>query len=122
MRKRKEVESIELVYFAGKSNPEKGHFAGGVEEPKHLDELAILIDQDEALDLNTDEMRLTGALQVELSGSRRALFEFGRYLIALSKYDTADPEYHDHFDQLQNVNGRPSTKLIVRLSAKSISR
>ena len=115
MKKVTKSLDVELVYRVGASDPEAGHFAGGVEDPKHLDELAVWADYDEQFDFDRDAFVPSKDLQVQISGSRRALFEFGRYLIALSQLQTADPDYHDHFDELQLVNGKPACKLIVRL-------
>jgi hypothetical protein len=106
---------VDLLYREGKSDPERGHFAGGVEEPEHFPELAVRADPEEQYDFNADAFVPTGQVQVQISGTRRALFEFGRYLIALSMLETRDTEYHDHFDRLRVVPNRKPCALIVRL-------
>jgi hypothetical protein len=93
----------------------QGHFAGGVEEPQHLNELTIGVNDRELFDFEKDRFVPTGDLQVQISGSRRALYEFGRYLVALSKLETEDPDYHDHFDGPRLPDDTRGCELIVRL-------
>ena len=115
MKLNKQKIELELRYRTGSSDPDKGHFAGGVDEPKHLEELAIEVSDRELFDFEKDVFVPTGGLQVQISGSRRALYEFGRYLVALSKLDTEDPDYHDHFDGLRMSDDTRGCELIVRL-------
>jgi hypothetical protein len=106
---------LELRYRTGTSHPDEGHFAGGVEEPQHLDELAIGVSDREMFDFEKDIFVPTGDLQVQISGSRRAFYELGRYFVALSKLETEDPDYHDHFDGLRLSDDTRGCELIVRL-------
>jgi hypothetical protein len=111
----KKTVRVELLYRQGESHPENGHFAGGVETPRHLDELAVWVDEEEKFDIDRDALVPTGDLQVQISGSRRALYEFGKYLVALSQLETEDPAYHDHFDELCELRNKRRCKLLVRL-------
>jgi|CZCB01.1.fsa_nt_gi hypothetical protein len=105
---------IELNYFVGKQDTKNGIFVGGVKNPKYLDELEINIFEDEIFNEELDSFVKNGKIQVSLSGSSRSLEELGKYLIALSRYNTEDPDYHDHFDNIKNSEGSEMVNLIVK--------
>lgn len=107
--------TIKLKYFSGIDDPQKGIYEGGVCEPEHLDELIIDIENEEIFDMDSDSFIQSGNKNLHISGSRRALKEFGTYLIALSNYKTNDPDYHDHFDAVSNSNGKDLVNMIVHL-------
>ncbi len=96
---------IEIVRYEGVEDAATGRFEGGVEEPSFLDELEVQIADDSAYDAATDALSPTGRVQLHLRGSRRAYFELGRYLVALSRHQTADPDPHDHLEAPRNSAG-----------------
>ncbi|MEZ4699786.1 MAG: hypothetical protein R2834_05615 [Rhodothermales bacterium] len=115
MKKIVKEELLTLEYMQGRSRPEDGYFEGGVAGPQHLEQLGVCVQKELRLNMVTDEMEETGAMQVSISGNRDVLFNLGRYLVAVARLDTEDPDYHDHFDSLKHVNGCAPCRLIVRL-------
>lgn len=103
---------IQLEYLVGKSNPNKGVYEGGVCEPRYLNELMIDIQNEEIFDFEKDAFIELENRIIHFSGSRRAFKELGRYLIALSKYETEDPDYHDHFDEVGSINSESKNKIV----------
>ncbi|HAN09695.1 MAG TPA: hypothetical protein DCP90_03680 [Clostridiales bacterium] len=110
----KEKVEIELKYLSGKQDIKKGIFAGGVQTPQYLDEIIIDISEAEKFDEVLEDFVENGNLKVDISGSSRALEELGIYLIALSKYKTFDPDYHDHFENFNNSNGEKVIEVSFR--------
>ena len=119
MKKVSKKQTITLKYFKGKNAASEGSFAGGVVDPKYLNEIQMWVERAESFDFNEDNFIPTGGMQVNLAGSRRALFELGKYLIAISRYQTADAGYHDHFE---GIGSGPSniaeTDLIVHAPSR----
>lgn len=76
-------------------------------------ELRVWVNPREELNPDVDDFEVVAGHQVNIGGSRRALFELGRYLIALSKYQTSDAGYHDHFDELTAIDDDATVDLIV---------
>lgn len=114
LKKVSEVIELNLNYYIGKQDELKGIYNGKIEEPNYLDELAVDVFEDEIFDEESDDFVKTGKLQVSLSGSNRALEELGKFLIALSRYKTKDPSYHQHFDNINNSEGEEIINLIFR--------
>jgi hypothetical protein len=54
-----------------------------------------------------------GKLELHLKGSIKAFRELGKYLIALTHYDTKDPNYHDHFDGLHSSSKTNNIDLTI---------
>ncbi len=115
MNTKTETIELKLNYFRNRSDPSRKSFSGGVKDPQHLDRLAVWVDEDIDYDWNSEQFVPNDGYQVHISGTRSALFELGRYLVALSKYETEDPMYHDHFDDLHDVADKSRCKLIVHL-------
>lgn len=113
MKKKKENINVTLTYVIGKIKSEKGIYEGGVEEPKYIDEIVVWAENREEFDDQKSEFREIQGHQVNLSGSKRALYELGRYLIALSKFKTSIPDYHDHFDEIGKLEDKPQCELII---------
>lgn len=113
MKKIKEVK-LNLEYIPSKIINEKKMYIGGVEEPKYLNELNLYIGNDYTFDMENEEFIENGKFAVELSGSKRALIEFGKYLINIGMFETEDEGYHEHLDDLLNENGEPIANLTVR--------
>ncbi|MBE7043900.1 MAG: hypothetical protein E7397_00075 [Ruminococcaceae bacterium] len=105
---------LKLKYLQSKSDASKGHFIGGLEEPKYLDELCIDIYDDMDFDMEHEEFHKNGKLVLDLSGSDRSLYELGKYLINLALYETDDPDFHEHFDGLQDAEQKQRINVIVR--------
>jgi hypothetical protein len=104
---------LTLTYLNGQNKPEEGYFEGGVKDPDFLKELLLWVEDEEIFNFDKNTFVKTGNQQVNLCGTKRALFELGRYLIALSKYETKNPNYHDHFDEINYPEGKSPSALIV---------
>ena len=105
---------LNLRYIKSKSDFNKNYFIGGLEEPKYLNELLLDIYDDIEYNLDNDTFEKSGKMVLEISGSDRSLFELGKYLINISTYETSDPDFHEHFDNLKNSTGKNKVNLIVR--------
>jgi hypothetical protein len=56
-----------------------------------------------------------GALQVNLWGTATDFRELARYLLGIAELDTtADPQFHQHHDELMSSDGRTRIDLVVR--------
>jgi hypothetical protein len=101
---RKNRIEIDLEYTGGNDEPARGIFRNQVVEPEHLDELRVAVrsDIDAARPWPGNEGEQP---QIHLAGSARALEELGRYLIALARLETADPEPYGSFDNVRNADG-----------------
>lgn len=104
---------ITLEYLDGKQDTEKKIFSGGVKKGDEINNLTIDVCEDEVYDEDIDDFIKSGKLQVIISGNDMCLEEFGKYLIALARYNTNDPHYHDHFDDIKTSEGR-SIAVIIR--------
>jgi len=89
-------------------------------EPEHTDELVMAIRSDDGGD-DPRERVVDGRPQVHLAGTPRALEAFGRYLIALARLETLDPDVHEHFEDVQNDDGG-TVHLIVHRTGQFGSR
>lgn len=110
--------TVKLYYHKSKQDKEAGIYYGGVKEPLYLNELQIDIWNDESYDFEKDKFVPNGKIAMQLSGSNRALKQFGIYLINVAMYQTHDPDYHDHFDNLHTSDGKETVNLIVRKQPK----
>lgn len=115
-RSMKERIELELEYYEDRSRPSEHIFVGGIPDPRYLSELAVWVRPREVFDEDLDDLVEVPGFQVQLTGSRRALFELGRYFVALSRLKTSDPDYHDHVDAeaLARVDGEKPCELIFR--------
>jgi hypothetical protein len=115
MKEKKENFNIELQYIEGKSDPNSGYYEGGVVDPKYLEEIIVWVDKAEIFDFEKDAFIKTGDNQIHITGTRRALFELGRYLITLSRYTTENTNYHDHLEGLQKAENKSKCEIITHL-------
>lgn len=106
--------TLKLKYRESKCVVENKHYIGGVEEPGFLDELILDIYEDTQYDVDNDLFIKNGKKVLEISGSNRSLFELGKYLINISMYETADQDFHEHFEGIHNSQNELDVNLIVR--------
>ncbi len=93
---------LPLEYLEGKDRTEDNYFeGGGVQDPLFSNELKIWIEEDESFDENQERFIKSELCQINIGGSKRSLFEFGKYLIALSEYETEDLRY----SRINNTTG-----------------
>ena len=116
MEQKKETKEItlKLKYFKSQVDKENGVFYGGVAEPKYADELTVDISDDYDFDIDAGEFNKNGMFSVEISGTKRALKEMGKFLINAALYKTDDEDYHEHIDRLRDSDGNPKVNLIVK--------
>lgn len=113
MRIDKKEVSISLEFYHGKQDPENGIFEGGVKEPEKLDELTIDIREGETFDLENEQFTKTGKYEIQFQGSNKAYRELAKYLLAITEYQTEDPAYHDHFDDILNSEDQKFVDLVI---------
>jgi hypothetical protein len=103
---------IELSYYTGGDDPERGIFTTRPVDPEHTGELRMAVYTDD--DTIGFPPELEGKpLQIEFSGSARALDAFGTYLIALARLNSPDSDPHEHFEEVVDERGG-TVHLIVR--------
>ncbi len=112
-RQTREV-TLKLNYYKSKADKEAGVYYGGVVEPKYINELAFDIGDDYEFDMESEEFKKNGKYALEISGSNRALKEFGKFLINIAMFKTEDEEYHEHLETIKNGDGQPSVNITVR--------
>ncbi|MFA1642811.1 hypothetical protein AB5N96_08090 [Chryseomicrobium imtechense] len=113
MKKIKKEVTLSLEFYKGKQDVKKGIFEGNVVPPKHLDELFIDVFASTTYDFESDDFVENGGIDLQLQGSNRAFRELGKYLLAITEYDTEDPRYHDHFDGIQNSDEEEKVNLTI---------
>lgn len=95
---------LELLYTGGHDDPERGVFRNQVIEPKHTSELVVAVRSD--TDPSAAWTAASGVRpQIHLAGSARALEELGRYLVALARLESADPEPYGSLEDVRNADG-----------------
>lgn len=104
---------LKLKYHKSVICEEQGLYFGGVDDPKHQKELAFNITEDSFWDLEKDEFVPNGMYALEISGTDRALMEFGKFLINIAMYETKDPSFHCHIDDIKNNAGKPEVNITV---------
>ena len=98
----------------------RGVFRGGVPDPKVSKAFGFNVlpeqeDADGSFGPAVDGQSYEGAFQVNLWGTSADFRELGRYLLALAELDaSADPDFHQHHDELRSEDGRTRVDLIVR--------
>jgi len=108
---------LSLEYLAGRDEPQRGIYRNFPVEPKHTRELSIAIRSNrDPAGITPDNRARYGKPQIHLAGTARALEAFGRYLIALARLETADPEPYDSFDAVRNVDGGTIRLLTRRIT------
>lgn len=99
-------ETIQLILkYTGK--PRSGGYGNYPVAPNHMSELALAIRDhpDLATEGENEFPENPTQLQVHIVGTSRALEELGRFLIALARSETKDPEPYGSFDDVRNVDG-----------------
>lgn len=117
MRKTKEV-SMKLQYYPSKVDKEKGIYFGGVAAPRFISELTIDVNDDYDFDIDNEKFVKNGLFAIEISGTNRALKEFGKFLVNMAIFNTQDEDYHEHIDNIYDSDGKP----LVNLTVKKIKR
>jgi hypothetical protein len=111
--KRSVTAQIALEYWMQADSP--GHATQHVPvDPQYTDELILAVRSDEQ-DADPRARVVSGRPQVHLAGPPRALEAFGRYLIALARLDSQDPDVHEHFEDVQNDDGGTAHLIVRRL-------
>lgn len=119
MRKTKEI-TMKLQYYPSKVDRKNGIYMGGVASPKFLNELAIDVCDDYDYDIENDEFIKNGLLSIEISGTNRALKEFGKFLVNIATFNTKDEDYHEHIDNINDSDGKPYVNLTVKKQTRQI--
>ncbi len=116
MKSKKETKEItlKLNYIKSEVDKENGIFIGGVEEPKYLEELFVDIADDYDFDIETEEFNKNGMYAIDITGSKRALKELGKFLINMAMYKTEDEDYHEHIDDIHNSEGDSIANITIR--------
>lgn len=116
MSQRKSITAeIALEYWRGEE-VEGQVYRNAPVEPAHTDELTVAIRSDDGT-ADAREPVVPGRPQVHLAGTPRALEAFGRYLIALARLETIDPDVHEHFEDVRNDDGGTVHLIVRRLTA-----
>jgi hypothetical protein len=113
MKLRRKNVTVEVAYFVGKEDPKRGIFRGGPQMSPFLNELIIDSSVDEVYDESSDTLKPSGKMQLNLYGTKRAYMALAQYLLSLCELETADPDYHDHWDDIRNSDGKESIHLIM---------
>lgn len=105
---------VELVYSGGKDEPGRSIFRNHPVQPAFTNELLVAVrsNADPSQHIDLDEF---GGVQVHVAGTPRVLEELGRYLIALARLQTADPEPYGSFDDVKYADGGTMRLLPRRL-------
>ena len=117
-----ETVPLRLDYYVGKDEPARGVYRNAVVRPKYTRELLIAIRNDAEPFSDKPFNALTDPPQVHLVGTARALEELGRYLVALGRLKTADPEPYGWFDNVRNADGGRARLLPRRVSSIPLRR
>ncbi|OZM58464.1 hypothetical protein CIB95_02535 [Lottiidibacillus patelloidae] len=104
--------TLTLEYFKNKVSKDKTVFSGGVVEPE-ISGLMIDVREGMHFDLESEQLVRNGKHELHIYGGRKDMMEFGKYLIALANYETEDPNYHDHFDNIKNFDGEDSVDIVI---------
>jgi len=112
MKKIKNEVVVKYEYFTGNSRAEDGYFEGGVVIPK-FKSLKVWVDDLEEFDDTSDTFVVKGK-QINIAGDAKELYEFGKLFIAMSRYNSDDPDYHEHLDELKKVGDKDYCEMIIR--------
>ena len=104
-KKKQVMVHLPLDYRVGRDEPARGIYRNSVEPPNHTAELIVKITPAAETFPSTEDSDLDLRTQVHIVGSSRALEELGRYLVALARLETADPEPYGSLDHIQDGNG-----------------
>lgn len=109
---------LPLDYRTGSDEPERGIFRNSVIPPEHPEELLLAVRSVQSPTSDPYNAKTDGPSQVHLVGTPRALEELGRYLVALARLDTKDPEPYGWVERIRNADGG-SARLVLRRAAQS---
>lgn len=107
-------ETIELKYFSGVDDVARGVFATRPVDPEFTEEIVVGVYADDSETMGFPAELEGVALQISIAGSARALDELGRFLIALARAESLDPDPHEHFEEIRDERGG-NLHLIIRL-------
>ncbi|CAA9352654.1 MAG: hypothetical protein AVDCRST_MAG40-2986 [uncultured Gemmatimonadaceae bacterium] len=121
MTTKKRVE-VELRFLDGDAVVERprGVFRGGVPDPELTEQFGFNVlparEHDHGgFGPDLDAQSHSGAFQINLWGTAADYRELGRYLLAIAELDaSADPDFHQHHDEVMSADGRTRLDLIVR--------
>ncbi len=104
----KQIEKVTLNLVSYKSGKDvkTGIPLGGMDDPKYLNELVIDVQ------INDDDQ----PIDVFISGTKRAMKEWGAYLINFALYKFMCDDYHTHYDGIRGYNFNKTVNLIIRKS------
>lgn len=91
MKKKKFKKILNLEYYEDNSIPEKWSYKWWPISPENFDNLFL------------KTFKNWNNYQIHIKWSKKSLEELWEYLINLANYKTVDPDYHDHFDSLDNI-------------------
>ena len=116
MKEKRQTKEIvlKLNYYKSIADRDAGVFLGGVVEPKYINELEFNIGDDYEFDIEKDDFIKNGMYALEISGSNRALKEFGKFLINIAMFKTEDEDYHEHLETIKDSEGNPMVNITVR--------
>ena len=95
---------IKLKYYPSKFDQKRNAYLGWIPTPKYLSELTVI---------SWKNIGGSKSSQVQIRWTKKAMRELWKYLIALSDFKTNDPDYHDHFDEIDNLQW--DSELIIHL-------
>jgi hypothetical protein len=105
--------TVDIAYFVGEDEPERGIFRGGIQEAPYLNELVIAPTADEVYDERSDTLQPSGKTQVNVYGTKRGYTALAQCLLSLCALETADPDYHLHLDSIHGMDGEDTVHLIL---------
>lgn len=122
MTSNRQVEHrITLEYIDAEDDPERQTYRRFPISPEHSAELVVAIRDHPDLDIPDVYPENPSQLQVHVVGTARALEELGRYLIALARLDTKNPEPSESIDDVRNADGG-TIRLIPRRVDRPLPR
>jgi hypothetical protein len=104
--------TLTLEYFKNKVSKDRTVFSGGVVDP-NISGLMIDVRAGMQCDLETEQFVRNSKHELHIYGGRKDMMELGKYLIALANYETEDPSYHDHFDNIKSFDGEESVDIVI---------
>lgn len=115
-KKTRVIVELQLDYRVGKDEPERGIYRNAAVPPKFTRELTVAVRRRDVLQVTPYNAATDGPPQVHIAGSPRALEELGRYLVALARLETHDPEPYGWIDNARNADGGMARVVLRRVS------
>lgn len=105
--------TIRLNYVStGPDDPERQVFRNFVADPTRTEELVVAVRDDEHPEQEVFR-RENVRPQIHLAGTAAALEELGRFLVALARLETLDPEPYSSVSDVLNADGG-NARLVIR--------